>query len=112
MLYVAHFPTCAYKCTIEPFSIVDSTPFVSFVIQPLGWRLTSELIPEMKVLFPFVVEASCSHTYIVNTETAKPDTVMLVYLKSKTKVKEVERKKITEWLSARVEVKNIKLLIE
>ena len=71
-------------------------------------RLTSELIPEMKVLFPFVVEASCSHTYIVNTETAKPDTVMLVYLK----VKEVERKKITEWLSARVEVKNIKLLIE
>ena len=37
---------------------------------------------------------------------------MLVYLKSKTKVKEVERKKITEWLSARVEVKNIKLLIE
>jgi hypothetical protein len=75
-------------------------------------RLTSELIPEMKVLFPFVVEASCSHTYIVNTETAKPDTVMLVYLKSKTKVKEVERKKITEWLSARVEVKNIKLLIE
>ena len=38
-------------------------------------RLTSELIPEMKVLFPFVVEASCSHTYIVNTETAKPDTV-------------------------------------
>ena len=75
-------------------------------------RLPSELIPEMKVLFPFVVEASCSHTYIVNTETAKPDTVMLVYLKSKTKVKEVERKKITEWLSARVEVKNIKLLIE
>ena len=62
-------------------------------------RLTSELIPEMKVLFPFVVEASCSHTYIVNTETAKPD-------------KEVERNKITEWLSARVEVKNIKLLIE
>ena len=75
-------------------------------------RLTSELIPEMKVLFPYVVEASCSNTYIVNTETAKPDTVMLVYLKSKTIIKDAERKKIKEWLSARVEMKNIKLLIE
>lgn len=59
-----------------------------------------------------VVEASCSNTYIVNTETAKPDTVMLVYLKSKTIIKDAERKKIKEWLSARVEMKNIKLLIE
>lgn len=75
-------------------------------------RLTSELLPEMKVLFPYVVEASCSNTYIVNTETAKPDTVMLVYLKSKTIIKDAERKKIREWLSARVEMKNIKLLIE
>ena len=74
--------------------------------------MTSELIPEMKVLFPYVVEASCSNTYIVNTETAKPDTVMLVYLKSKTIIKDAERKKIREWLSARVEMKNIKLLIE
>ena len=48
----------------------------------------------------------------VNTETAKPDTVMLVYLKSKTIIKDAERKKIREWLSARVEMKNIKLLIE
>lgn len=75
-------------------------------------RLTSELMPEMKVLFPFVEEASCSHTYIMSTETAKPDTVMLVYLKSKSAVREAERKKIQEWLSARLEMNNIKLLIE
>jgi len=37
---------------------------------------------------------------------------MLVYLKSKTIIKDAERKKIKEWLSARVEMKNIKLLIE
>lgn len=75
-------------------------------------RLTSELIPELKVLFPFVEEASCSHTYIMSTEVAKPDTVMLVYLKSKSNVKEAERKKIKEWLSARLSIDNIKLLIE
>ena len=75
-------------------------------------RLTSELIPEMKVLFPYVDEASCSNTYIVNTETAKTDTVKKKNLKKKKKNKEAERKKIKEWLSARVEMENIKLLIE
>ena len=75
-------------------------------------RLTSELIPEMKVLFPFVEEASCSQTYIVNTETMKPDTVMLVYLKSKERIREAEQEKIRKWLAARVETNNIKLLIE
>lgn len=75
-------------------------------------RLTAELIPELKVLFPNIEEASCSNTYIVNTATAKRDTVMLVYLKSKTAVSEGDRKKIKEWLSARVEMKHIKLLIE
>ena len=43
---------------------------------------------------------------------AKPDTVMLVYLKSKEKVKEAERAKMVEWLSARIGKQNIKLIIE
>lgn len=75
-------------------------------------KLTSELIPEMKVLFPFVEEASCSHTYIMSIDSLRPDTVTLVYLKSKEKVKEAEREKIKAWLSARIETKNIKLIIE
>lgn len=75
-------------------------------------RLTTELIPEIKVLFPFVQEASLSRTYLMSTDSIKPDMVMLVYLKSKTKVHETEQKKIKEWLSARIETKNIKLIIE
>lgn len=75
-------------------------------------RLASELIPEMKVLFPYVTAASCSNTYIVNAETMKPDTVMLVYLKANAKVKEDEREKIKKWFAARADVKDIKLLIE
>ena len=75
-------------------------------------RMTSELIPEMKVLFPSVLEASCSNTYIVSTDSMKQDTVMLVYLKSKERINEKEQLKIREWLGARVNAKNIKLLIE
>lgn len=79
----------------------------------LGYdRLTTELIPEIKVLFPFVQEASLSRTYLMSTDSIKPDMVMLVYLKSKTRVHEAEQKKIKEWLAARIETKNIKLIIE
>lgn len=74
--------------------------------------LTSEIKPELKVLFPFVEEVSCSHTYLMRVDSAKSDTVLLVYLKSKEKVREAEQQKIKEWLSARVESKKIKLIIE
>lgn len=75
-------------------------------------RLTQELMPEMKVLFPFVEEVSCSHTYIMSANTSKSDTVVLVYLKSKMQVSDAERHKFKEWLAARADVSKIKLLIE
>lgn len=74
--------------------------------------LTSELIPEMKVLFPEIEEASCSYTYIMDTETMKPDAVMLVYLKSRKKLSAAEEEKLQAWLAARTEMENIKLLID
>lgn len=75
-------------------------------------RMTPQLIPEMKVLFPFVEEASFSHTCIMSTDSMKLDTVVLVYLKSREQVSKTEHEKIKAWLSARVDSKNIKLLIE
>lgn len=75
-------------------------------------RLTQELMPEMKVLFPYVEEASCSHTYLMHADTLRSDTVVLVYLKSKVRMSEADKKKFKEWLATRAEVKNVKLLIE
>ena len=75
-------------------------------------HLTSELMPEMKVLFPYIKEVSCAHTYLMDMDSIKPDTVLLVYLKCKEKVREAEQQKIKEWLAARVEQKKIKLIIE
>ena len=75
-------------------------------------HLTSELMPEMKVLFPYVKEVSCAHTYLMDMDSIKPDTVLLVYLKSKEKVDGAEQEKIKKWLAARVEQKKIKLIIE
>ena len=75
-------------------------------------HLTSELMPEMKVLFPYIKEVSCAHTYLMDMDSIQPDTVLLVYLKSKEKVREAEQEKIKKWLAARVEQKKIKLIIE
>lgn len=75
-------------------------------------HLTEELMPEMKVLFPYVEEVSCSHTYLMHADVQQSDTVVLVYLKSKVRMNETERAKFKQWLAARADVKNIKLLIE
>lgn len=75
-------------------------------------QMASQLVPELKVLFPNVNQISCSHTYMMNTATSQPDTVLLVYVKSDAKLRAVEQQKLQNWLAARVNVKNIKLIIE
>lgn len=76
-------------------------------------RLLAEQIkPEVKVLFPFVREISCTHTCLipVDSDTQKP--IMLIYVKSSEKISAENKRKLTDWLSARTQVKTIKLLIE
>lgn len=75
-------------------------------------QLTTRLMPELKVLFPFIEKISCSNTYIMSVDSMRSDSVMLVYLKSKLQIKEAEHEKIKAWLAARAGVPNIKLLIE
>ncbi len=74
--------------------------------------LTEQIKPEVKVLFPFVREISCTHTCLipVDSDTQKP--IMLIYVKSSEKISAENKRKLTEWLSARTQVKTIKLLIE
>ncbi|HNU36948.1 MAG: TIGR00341 family protein [Parabacteroides sp.] len=74
--------------------------------------LTSQLLPEMRVLFPTVQEASFSRSFVMKTDSLKQDTVMLVYLKSTKQISKTDQDKLREWLVARIKMKNIKLLIE
>lgn len=75
-------------------------------------HITEEIMPELKVIFPFVEEASVTNTNLVQADSNKSETVMLVYLKSKERIRPEERKKIADWITARTGKKNIKLLIE
>ena len=65
-------------------------------------RLLAEQIkPEVKVFFPFVREISCTHTCLipVDSDTQKP--IMLIYVKSSEKISAENKRKLTDWLSAR-----------
>jgi len=75
-------------------------------------QMTSKLVPELKVLFPGVDQVSCSRTYLINTATTQTDSVLLVYIKSVTKIRAAEQQKMQNWLAARMNAKNIKLIIE
>ena len=60
-------------------------------------RLLAEQIkPEVKVLFPFVREISCTHTCLipVDSDTQKP--IMLIYVKSSEKISAENKRKLTE----------------
>lgn len=75
-------------------------------------RMAVSLISEMHVLYPQIEKVSCSPTIIANTTEEKPDTVMLVYIKTKKALAAADQKKLTAWLAARTEEKNIKLIID
>ncbi|HAC21485.1 MAG TPA: TIGR00341 family protein [Porphyromonadaceae bacterium] len=75
-------------------------------------ELSFSLAPEMKVLFPSVQDVSINKSEIVNLNTQKADTLILVYLKIEGRMDQAQREKIKEWLSARTEVSNVKLIIE
>ena len=74
--------------------------------------MAEQLKPEVKVLFPYIREISCTHTSLIPIDSAAQKPIMLIYVKSAEKISADNKKKLTDWLSARTGVNTIKLLIE
>ena len=75
-------------------------------------HLALSLTPELRVLYPQVERLACTPTIIANTAEDKPDTVLLVYVKAKKALTPDEQRKLSQWMAARTEEKNIKLIID
>ena len=75
-------------------------------------HLALSLTPELRVLYPQVERLACTPTIIANTAEDKPDTVLLVYVKVKNELTPDEQRKLSQWMAARTEEKNIKLIID
>ena len=75
-------------------------------------HLALSLTPELRVLYPQVERLACTPTIIANTAEDKPDTVLLVYVKVKNALTPDEQRKLSQWMAARTEEKDIKLIID
>ncbi|MCC8145011.1 MAG: TIGR00341 family protein [Bacteroidales bacterium] len=73
-------------------------------------QLSMDLIPEFKALFPKVKEASISRTWLINIETEKYEPTTLVYLHVSSPLTKEKREAMTEWLKARTNSANLKLI--
>ena len=75
-------------------------------------EMSRTIIPELKVLYPSVTAVSISHTLETTVDSLKTDTVALAVLKFGHHPSESEKKKISEWLQARVGAKKLRLITE
>ena len=75
-------------------------------------EMSRTIIPELKVLYPSVTTVSVSHTLETTVDSLKTDTIALAVLKFTRHPSESEKRKITEWLQARVGAKKLRLITE
>lgn len=74
--------------------------------------LSVRLMPEFKILFPAVREASVSRSLLVGADSMKQDTVALVYLKTKKRLTRSETAKMEEWMKVKTGLNQVKLIVE
>ena len=75
-------------------------------------EMSRTIIPELKVLYPSVTTVSISHTLETTVDSLNTDTIALAVLKFTRHPSESEKRKITEWLQARVGAKKLRLITE
>lgn len=75
-------------------------------------ELTQRIVPELKVLYPSVKALSIARTIETRVDSMRMDTITLAVMKFSSKPTQSERDKITEWLRARVEAKQLRLIVE
>ena len=75
-------------------------------------ELAVKITPELKVLYPSIKMFSISQMVQVDVETAKPETVTLVVVKSIPELSNDDKQKLNKWITARVDAKVIKLIFE
>lgn len=75
-------------------------------------ELAKTLMPEMKVLYPQVSRFSLSKSLEMSVDSARFDTVTFVVIQLNRRMTEAEKAKMIEWMKARTNSKELKLLME
>lgn len=75
-------------------------------------ELARTLMPEMKVLYPQVSRFSLSKTLEMSIDSARVDTVTFAIIHLNKRIDDREKSKMVEWLKARTNSKELRLLLE
>ena len=75
-------------------------------------ELARTLMPEMKVLYPQVSRFSLSKTLEMSIDSARVDTVTYAIIHLNKRIDDREKSKMVEWLKARTNSKELRLLLE
>lgn len=72
--------------------------------------ISSVMAPELKIVFPALEDISISRNVFCNVQTGVRDTTELALVRFSRDVSDSERKKLREYIEARIQVRNVKLI--
>ena len=75
-------------------------------------ELARTLMPEMKVLYPQVTRFSLSRSLEMSVDSARTDTVTFAIIHLNKRMDDREKAKMVEWMKARTNSKELRLLVE
>ena len=75
-------------------------------------ELARTLMPEMKVLYPQVTRFSLSRSLEMSVDSARADTVTFAIIHLNKRMDDREKAKMVEWMKARTNSKELRLLLE
>ena len=75
-------------------------------------ELALTLMPEMKVLYPQVTRFSLSKSLEMSVDSARADTVTFAIIHLNKRMDDREKAKMVEWMKARTNSKELRLLVE
>ena len=75
-------------------------------------EMARALMPEMKVLYPQVSRFSLAHTLEMNIDSTRVDTITFAVIQLNKRIDEREKTKMIEWMKARTNSKELRLLVE
>ena len=106
----AEFYSMAQQELLLKQTTIDS---LKEVIGAHNWfnEQTSELAPELKVLFPGIRDIALSKMIVTSVEKISPDTVSMVFVKSAAYITETERKKLIDYLRLRLNDNSVGLTV-
>lgn len=99
----------AQKTLQERQATIDSLQSVLAGVERRD-SISSVMAPELKIVFPALEDISISRNVFCNVQTGVRDTTELALVRFSRDVSDTERKKLLEYIEARIQVRNVKLI--